>query len=56
MFPGLGGPSQGCDSSIRSNHRGRAEMRDQGDGQVLVEIRFNGKCAGRAKVGQWVMD
>ena len=41
---------------IRSNQRGRAEMRDQGDRQVLVEIRFNGKCAGRAKVGQWVMD
>ena len=54
MCPGLGGPSQGCDS--RSNQRGRAEMRDQGDRQVLIEIRFNGKCAGRAKVGQWVMD
>ena len=22
---------------------------------MLVELRFNGKCAGRAKVGQWVM-
>ena len=41
---------------IWSNQRGRAEMRDQGDRQVLVEIRFNGKCAGRDKVGQWVMD
>ena len=41
---------------IRSNQRGRAEMRDQGDRQVLVEIRFNGKCAGRVKVDQWVMD
>ena len=38
------------------NQRGRAEMRDQGDRQVLVEIRFDGKCAARDKVGQWVMD
>ena len=35
---------------IGSNQRGRAEMRDQHDRQVLGEIRFNVKCAGRTKV------
>ena len=61
IFPGLGGPSQGCNSRYsedtarsftpQSNQSGRAEMRDQGDRQVLGKIIFNGKCAGRTKVG-----